>query len=122
RRTVSALRVLDVVQRIIYVDAASRESQSNLSEAHPPVVLHRKHALSDRTKSEFFPCYSVAKRIPLLWLVYPFLFLSSKPVFARRMFPAATPSKNYEILSSEPLRTGNGDNVFGEGLTLHPLI
>jgi predicted DCC family thiol-disulfide oxidoreductase YuxK len=122
RRTVSALRVLDVLQPIIYVDAACRESQSKLSQSHRPVLLHRVHALSDGRKSEFFPCYSVATRIPLLWLVYPFLFLSSKPVFARRMLPAATRSKKYEILSSELLRTGNGDNVFGRGLTLSPLI
>ncbi len=123
RRTVSAVRVLDVLQRIIYVDTACRESQSNLSQSDHAVLLHRVHTLiSDKTKREVFPCYSVAKRIPLLWLVYPFLFLASRPVFARRMFPAASPSKKYELLSSELVRTGNGNNVFGWGLTPHALI
>jgi predicted DCC family thiol-disulfide oxidoreductase YuxK len=106
RRTVSSLQVLDVFERIIYVDAAFQKTlrQNNLDQRDQDVSLHDMHTLiCDRTRGGHFPYCSVAKRIPLLWFVYPFLFLWSLPMFGRRIYSTLVHSKTCDIQYPEEI-------------------
>ena len=126
RRAVSSLRVFDILERIIYVDATSQQAlrQSNLDRRDQGVILHDIHALIGNAPSGGYSAwYLVAQRIPLLWLVYPLFFPWSKLMFGQRISRQAARPKTSEMAYCGPIstRTDTG-NVFRRRLALQALL
>jgi hypothetical protein len=108
RRTVSWLQVFDVLDRITYVGATFEEMirQDQSNRLDQITVLHDMHtAIGDRTRRGYSVYLPIAKRVPLLWFVYPVLFLWPIHMLGKRIYSRAIYSTRCNMECSKTIST-----------------
>jgi len=108
RRTVSVLQVFDVLERVIYVDATFEQmvAQSESNRFGQIRTLHDMHiGTGNRTKRGYATYLSIAKRVPLLWVVYPLLCLWPIRMLGKRSYSAADRPRRFNVEYSKMIST-----------------
>jgi len=88
-RTIKSLRALDWLGRLTVVDARNRSEveKSGLGRLEEAALVKDMHAASgDRTWKGYDAYRAIAARVPLLWPVWPFLWLWPVTWFGRRIY------------------------------------
>ena len=96
RRIVASLRTVDVFGRLTYVNALDEEARRDAGAAalDPDALMREMHVVAGaRTWSGFGACRVVAARIPLLWPVWPFLYVWPVPALGRRIYRCIADSR-----------------------------
>ncbi len=89
RRAVGFLQVFDVLGRIRYLDQHGDSSKGvrDQIKVSSEQLMVDMHALIDTKVVKGFDAYrNIAARIPLLWIVYPFLFLGFVQVIGNNIY------------------------------------
>ncbi len=89
RRTIATLQVFDVFGRIQYVNGMDEEAMVSyeLPEYTPQDLAANMYAVRGKQEWIGFDAYrALAKRIPILWPVYPLLFVGAVAQIGRRQY------------------------------------
>lgn len=89
RRTVRTLRPLDWLHRLNFADA---RDPSNIPPTNPPLdperLMEEMHAVTPagRVYHGFGAFRCIAWKLPLLWLIAPFLYIPGVPALGQRLY------------------------------------
>ena len=89
-------RALDVFHAIVFVNALDTRQVADhgLNWLDPDALMKDMHVVKGRRAWKGFSAYRVlASRIPLFWLIWPFLYVWPVTVFGRRIYRRVADSR-----------------------------
>jgi predicted DCC family thiol-disulfide oxidoreductase YuxK len=100
RRTIATVRVLDVFERVTYVEAADQEARiaHGLAGLDPEAILVDMHAVVANKIDRGYAAYrALARRVPILWPILPFLYLWPVPSIGESIYRRVADSRACRI-------------------------
>ena len=110
RRTIASLRVLDICGRVTYINILDHKAMKGyeLERLDPTILSTDLHAIVGKRRWTGLRAYRVlAVRIPILWLVVPFLYLWPITVIGSRIYRRIADSIQRKIPLEVPATTGS---------------
>lgn len=89
RRSVGVLKAMDLLEQVVAVNALDDEARTDVGPDKLEVaqLMQAMHVVTgQRVWSGFEACRMLASRTPLLWPVYPFLYIWPIPGIGRRVY------------------------------------
>lgn len=105
RRTIALVRVFDVLERTVYLNALDDEAlrRHGLDALDRQALLEDMHAVSSRGRWRGFDAYrQVAWRMPLLWPTLPLLHLWPVTAIGRRIYRRVADHRACSIVQPAP--------------------
>ncbi len=101
RTTMGLFRFFDVFGRIIYVNALDTRQVAGygLEWLDPDALMTDMHVVKDKKVWKGFSAYRVlASRIPLFWLVWPFLYVWPVPLIGNLIYRRMADSRVCDVV------------------------
>jgi predicted DCC family thiol-disulfide oxidoreductase YuxK len=108
RRTIAVLQRFDVFQRTVYLNALDDQKlkERNLTWIAPADRMRDMHAILGKNKWKGYECYrTLAGRIPILWPVWPFLWIWPVPALGKMIYRKVADSRSCSIRKQMPVGT-----------------
>lgn len=102
RQAVDRLRALDLTRRLTYVNVARRDEveKHGLGRFDKETLMRDMHAIEGEKIWKGYDAYrAIAARVPLLWPVWPFLWIWPVTSLGRRVYRHVADSRSCEITS-----------------------
>ena len=100
RRTIASVRVFDIFGRITYVNALEHKTLQNLDLVwlESDALLKDMHTVVGKKYWRGFSAYRVlSRRLPILWLILPLMYLWPIPRIGDRIYRKVADSRTYSI-------------------------
>lgn len=108
RRTIAVLQRFDIFQRIVYLNALDDQKlkERSLTWIAPADLMRDMHAILGKNKWKGYECYrTLAARIPILWPVWPFLWIWPVPAIGKMIYRKVADSRSCSIRKQMPVGT-----------------
>jgi predicted DCC family thiol-disulfide oxidoreductase YuxK len=108
RRTIAMLRMFDVFGRIAFVNAAdTADDGRHLGVERTQLMVHMHAVRGQRVWRGFEAYRAMAARIPILWPIWPLLWVWPANVLGRRVYRHVADSRRCEVPGAGGTRPGS---------------
>ena len=100
RRAVAVLTTLDISHRLTLVNARDRAEieKNSLGWLEENALIKDMHAVMDKKIWQGYGAYrKIARHLPLLWMLWPFLWIWPIPWLGRRIYRHVADSRSCEL-------------------------